>query len=780
MNRKSGKYEKYDAFFANNWRAQTVEEILKKPDELLKDIPTDERQNLYFTVADCFEEKGRKLKEQYVIPYDIDNLAGSSEEQVLANAELAAKACCDALGIHWEHTGILFSGNGVQLFVRMPKPILSEDYFDTMREHYKATCDRIQSLLVERSIQGKVDTSVFSTGRLMRMPNTWNRKPDKPTRCARVLQSDLVPQDFELSKVSGVSEIQKADQLHPDILKRYPTPDTKAVLEECGFLRWGFERPDEVDEPAWYAQLSIVSRLEKGEDLCHDMSSKAKSYNHYETETKIQQARNYGPRTCKDINARWDSCKKCPHWGTDLKSPIMIHGPDYIKSKDSGFREIRVNKETGVVTRGRVVYEDIIREYAKEPYIVSSDSKTLYKFKASHWEEVKPLEFEAWGDTKISPKADTREAHELYRRILRTNHRSDTWFVHSVKNKMNFKNCVLDLETLERLPHAPEFGFTHVLPYDYDPTAQCPKFDKFMLDITSGDQKLVQLLEEFAGYSLLSSDCRAQKALLMVGEGANGKSVFAEILQKAAGMGNFSAVKVNQFGDDQKIARLHRKLFNLCDEANPTALQKSEAFKELVSGAIVTGKVVYKEPFEFVNTTKLIVLCNEMPSTIDTSHGFFRRIIPVPFRQRFEGATDNKNLRYELEAELPGIYNRYVFGVQRLRARNFIFDLPVVVERLFETYKIDNRSAISQFCEEHILEAHGEFSTNHELFAEYASWARSTEERPVDIRRFMKDLRRELAYTSAVFDSNKRLSGRNHKGVENLKIINPLGATNEF
>src|SRR5574337_1828978 len=110
-----GVVKKRTTFFVNGWRFRTVQDVFneKLRSELIAKIPEKERFNLYFTVSDCFEEEGRKIKEQYAIPFDIDNLVFPEGKEHL-HAEHAAQVACKAMGIDYSKCSVTFSGNGVQ------------------------------------------------------------------------------------------------------------------------------------------------------------------------------------------------------------------------------------------------------------------------------------------------------------------------------------------------------------------------------------------------------------------------------------------------------------------------------------------------------------------------------------------------------------------------------------------------------------------------------------------------------------------------------------------
>lgn len=673
-----GTVKKRTTFFVNGWRFRTVQEVFNDDLRLaiIEKIPEKERFNLYFTVSDCFEEEGRKIKEQYAIPFDIDNLA-FTEGQEHAIAEAAARVACTAIGVDYSKCSVTFSGNGVQFFVHTTTPINSEDYFETTRRAYKALTDRAQLALVQAGISGLMDTSVWSAARLMRLPDTMNVKPGKPSRKAVVLNRGGEAVEFDISLAAGILP-EEASQSVPDVvLKNYPKPDTKAICEGCKFLTHCKTKPTEVDEPAWYAMLSITSRLDDGENLSHSYSEGHKAYNHYETELKVKQAlQASGPRTCKDIETRWSGCHECEYYGK-VASPILIKGPDYIASQDFGFRErvLKVSDSGSKIVPGKPAYGDLIKQFAIEhPYKTVVDNNQVIIFNGKHWLYLFDVEIRGWVQTKINPDPSMQEMREFTDRLKCLNLTRVEELTHSKKGFMNFQNCVLNVGTGETHAHSTEYGFFTTLPYNYDPRAVAPAWDKFMGEIMLDNQEMVDCLNEFAGYSISGDECWLQQALLCIGEGANGKSVFLEILGEVVGRDARSTVPMKEIERDTRRFQLVNKLFNYSEETSVNSFVDSYTFKTLVNGGEMGVKQLYAQPFDVVNNAKLIMACNEMPKTPDNTHGFFRRLAIVKFDALFEKGAETTDLfiKDKLRMELPGICNKLIESYKALKQRRYL------------------------------------------------------------------------------------------------------------
>ena len=81
---------------------------------------------------------------------------------------------------------------------------------------------------------------------------------------------------------------------------------------------------------------------------------------------------------------------------------------------------------------------------------------------------------------------------------------------------------MLDLETLKLKNHHKDFLSTIQLPVNYNPNATCERFLQFLDEIFDDDSERIAIIQEFPGLCLVP-DTTFQKALIMVGEGAQRK-----------------------------------------------------------------------------------------------------------------------------------------------------------------------------------------------------------------------------------------------------------------
>lgn len=724
---QNNKKKKAPRFFEKKWRFERIEDVFDpvKRAAILMQVPEQERFNLYFTVADCFEEAERKLKEQWAIPFDIDGIEFADVDNPVETAERVAQVACQAIGVEFNETASLFSGNGVQLFIRVATPIVAESYFDEVREHYGAICSRINKALTMANLKGHSDSSVWSAARLMRFPDTENRKDGKPTRKARVIQATMKPIGFNLVEASGLQSFQKAETVPVKVLAQYPAPDTGTVLAECEFLKSCAENPAKVNEPQWYAMLSITSRLDDGRNLSHKMSEGHPGYVYDETDMKIDQAlAAAGPRTCKDIETRWDGCPKCKHYNK-LTCPIMIRGADYIATKDTGFRLMKETEE-GKLVPGRPDYQGLIRFFRKQNlFITVEKSEQVFVYNGKFWEPISDTKLREWMTQQVNPSPNVAEMREFLGQLKTRHVQPMAWFYDQSHRKMNFQNCVLDLDTMRTEIHKAEFGFMNILPFNYDATATCPNWDSYVSGWMAGDQELIQLLHEWGGYCVSGDPYWLHKVLLLSGVGENGKSIYMETVAKVVGKGNYSTIAVEQMGSMERRYSLIRSMYNYTEEASSDAFLKSEPLKVLSGGGETEARALYENSVEFRNRAKLLLSANNPPYSPDKSHALYRRLMIVPFNVKFlEGdprRIDRRVMDACIDRELPGICNRFIEAYQGVKKNNG-FIIPVASKESLEVY-VKESDSTARFVDDEL--EFGEFDCyKDEVYQRYVMYCR--------------------------------------------------------
>lgn len=737
------KEKTYDKLF-DVPKVNSVKNLFENYEAILAAIPTSEHFNLFYTIANCKEGK-REFDFSNCIAFDIDGISDKYLEDY-------GPTILKALGID-KGPGVVASGNGVHVLVYTKQTIKDKNYYKENKGHYKALCARIDRALAEEGLPGKSDSSVFEPRRILRLPGTVNRKPDKPEKNCRLLSPITAQIDFDITKASGLPKVDKKEQLSQATLRRYPNVDPPAVMDGCSFLRFCKENPNDIDEPQWYAALSVTSRLSNkdhdGVELSHELSRGYRGYDPDETDEKISQAQEAsGPRTCDSIGKLWDGCNDCPYFGK-LSSPILIRGKDCIATEFTGFHTIlRDSKGNEKLIPN---YQDLRQFFEREhQYKGLYDSGIVMVWDKTHYRPYGKNYLNQFAQEHFDPPAKDTMRREFTNLVNCTNLKDRDWWVDGTRGKINFKNGYLDFDTMDFLPHDASLPFRYVLPYEYDAQAKAPNFMRMLSLVTGGDQKVMDLLLEFMGYSLSNNDCWAQKVLVLIGDGANGKSTFINVLTDLAGEGNYSSVNMEDLNKSEYSRQLlDGKLFNISEETPTKALLNNSLFKSLATGGEVQVRQIYKDPYSIRNSAKLIFTCNELPGSPDLSYGFYRRLLIVPFKYTFKkkDPTYDPHIADKLKKELPGIFNLALAGYQRL-VKNQGFTECDSVEDEVSRYEEENNSILRWIKDHMVVHTNGGFETNFAPIKDlYDSYKKETEfqsERPVSFIKFSKFLQKWL------------------------------------
>ena len=225
----------------------------------------------------------------------------------------------------------------------------------------------------------------------------------------------------------------------------------------------------------------------------------------------------------------------------------------------------------------------------------------------------------------------------------------------------------------ELLPHRREDYRTTQIPVTWDESAECPKFAVFLQSVFEGtpDQhERIRCVLECMGYTLMAH-CRYEVMVMLVGNGANGKSVLLSVLEELVGSSNVSGVQPSQLDRTFQRSHLHQKLANIVTEVKEGEIMADNAVKAIVSGETCTVERKLQHPFDMKPFATLWMGTNHMPHSRDFSDGFFRRAMVLDFPNQFKPELNNcdPHLRDKLTKELPGILKlclgHYAAAVER-------------------------------------------------------------------------------------------------------------------
>jgi putative DNA primase/helicase len=226
---------------------------------------------------------------------------------------------------------------------------------------------------------------------------------------------------------------------------------------------------------------------------------------------------------------------------------------------------------------------------------------------------------------------------------------------------LNVGNGTLDLRTGLLRPHVREDLITNLVNITFNATAQAELWDAFLRRVLGRDDALYAYLRRFVGY-LLIGDTSDQSLHFLYGLGANGKSVFCEVLMRLLGDYAMSAspdmIMLRRHGGiPNDIARLRGIRAALMNETSQGSRFDEAKLKDLTGGDTLTARFLHQEFFDFRPTHRIVIRGNYKPAINGTDEGIWRRLRLVPFTVSIPPDEQDRDLLRKLEGELPGIMN---------------------------------------------------------------------------------------------------------------------------
>src|SRR5690606_35480600 len=109
----------------------------------------------------------------------------------------------------------------------------------------------------------------------------------------------------------------------------------------------------------------------------------------------------------------------------------------------------------------------------------------------------------------------------------------------------------------------------------------------------------------------------------------------------------------------------------------------------LISGEDIPARGIYKASFTVKPQAKLWWAMNEMPQNQDRSNAIYRRLRIIPSNNAIPRHKQDRHLANKLLAELPGIFNLALEGLQRLNQQKDFTQVDQV-EASLDTYREEN------------------------------------------------------------------------------------------
>ena len=330
--------------------------------------------------------------------------------------------------------------------------------------------------------------------------------------------------------------------------------------------------------------------------------------------------------------------------------------------------------------------------------------------------------------------------------------------VDSEPNFINFKNGIYDWSKKEFCEHGKrnDLKFMNQIPVNFNKNAEYPKIQKFLSEVVSEEDQKVLL--QFLGYCLIPTT-QYEKAMMLVGDGANGKSTLLKVIIALIGGENSSTLSLFDLSHRFRLAEIVGKLVNIYPDLPNKKLMESSIFKALVAGDPITAERKYSKPFTFRSFAKLIFSTNKLPPTYDISPAFFRRWLIIEFPNAFYGKKRDTKLLSKLttQEELEGLLQLAIKGLHTLNDTGDFHTSERMGKIISEYERVNN--PVTAFIEEKCIIALGAEIKKVELYAAYQLFVFDEKLTALGRNEFAKELKRHVPALTEVHDTSKRWRG---------------------
>lgn len=284
---------------------------------------------------------------------------------------------------------------------------------------------------------------------------------------------------------------------------------------------------------------------------------------------------------------------------------------------------------------------------------------------------------------------------------------------------------------------------TYQLPFEYNPQAKAPIFEAYLNRVLP-DPERQRVLAEYLGFVFIkhgSNTLKEEKALILYGTGANGKSVFFEIVTAMFGRQNVSNYSLQSLTEEKGFyrAKISNKLVNYASEINGKL--ETSLFKAMVSGEPVEACLKYGQPFTMEDYAKFIFNCNELPKDVEHTIAYFRRFLIIPFDVAIPEHEQDKNLHAKIiDNELSGVFNWVLQGLNRLLKQKKFSDCEAA-RKAVEQYKIESNSVQMFLNENEYKGSLTNYKLIKDLYPEYRFFCIDDGMIPFKKNNFIKQLR---------------------------------------
>lgn len=328
-------------------------------------------------------------------------------------------------------------------------------------------------------------------------------------------------------------------------------------------------------------------------------------------------------------------------------------------------------------------------------------------------------------------------------------------------NFIAFRNGIYDLDNDTLEDFSPNKIITNKIDHNFNKKAESANVDKTLNKLACGDESIRMLLEEVVGYTFYRRN-ELRKAFILLGDKANGKSTYLDMIMTLLGHNNVAALDLKELGDRFKTAELFGKLANVGDDISDDFIQGNNAavFKKLVSGDRLNAERKGRDPFDFSNYSKMLFSANNIPRIKDKSGAVIDRLVIIPLNAKFSANDEDFDpyIKYKLRQEdsMEYLIQIGLKGLKRVLENNR-FTTNDKVQKELEEYEENNNPILIFFKETEMDEIIN--NPTSEVYRKYQVFCSENAFQPMSNIEFSKKVKKQFDLDIV----NKKVKGKKYR-----------------
>lgn len=308
--------------------------------------------------------------------------------------------------------------------------------------------------------------------------------------------------------------------------------------------------------------------------------------------------------------------------------------------------------------------------------------------------------------------------------------------------KINLKNgtFVINGESQELCEFRQEDLFKYQLSFDYEPEKKAPIFQKY-LDRVLPEVESQMALAEYMGTIFLPG-VKLEKCVVLIGKGANGKSLFYEVMRALLGEENICSYTLSNLCNESGYyrAKLSNKLLNYSSELGGKGCD-NEIVKKMISNEPISARAPYGQPFELTRYCKFMFNANSLPKDTDHTPSYYRRFVYIRFGVKITKEEMDHSLHEKIiKSELSGVFNWIMEGLRRFIYQGGRLTESTTMTEEWNKAKEDSDSVALFMQETGYIPSATEHLKSTDLYSDYTTYCKEGGYWPVSRSEFLSRL----------------------------------------